>query len=50
MKTSLENVKYRQDVINIHIDRLILLNDVVKNNTSNITNDYNISQIYKKKT
>ena len=50
MKTSLNNVKYRQAVINIHINRLTPLQDTVKNNSTNITNNYNIGQINKKKT
>ena len=37
MKTSLDNVKYRQSAINMHIDRLTPLNDNVKNNSDNIT-------------
>ena len=50
MKTTLDNIKYRQSVINIILDRLTPLNDITKNNTTNITNNYNISQINKKKT
>ena len=50
MKTSLNNVKYRQGVIDIHIDRLTPLQDIVKNNSTNITNNYNIGQINKEKT
>ena len=49
MKTSLNNLKYRQDGINIIVDKLTPLQDIVKNNTTNITNNYNISQISKKK-
>ena len=49
MKTVLNNVKYRQSVINIILDRLTPLNDITKNNTANITNNYNISQLNKKK-
>ena len=45
MKTSLDNVKYRQGVINIILDRLTPLQDIVKNYSTNITNNYNISQI-----
>ena len=50
MKTALDDVKYRQGVINIILDRLTPLNDITKNNTTNITNNYNISQLNKKKT
>ena len=49
MKTSLNNLKYRQDGINIILDKLTPLQDTVKNNTINITDNYNISQINKKK-
>ena len=49
LKTTLGNVKYRQGAINIILDRLTPLNDITKNNTTNITNNYNISQINKKK-
>ena len=49
MKTSLDDVKYRQSAINTHIDRLTPLNDIVKNNLDNITKNYNISQINEKK-
>ena len=48
MKTLLANVKYRQGAINIILDRLTPLQDVVKNNSTNIKNNYNISQINKK--
>ena len=50
MKTTLDNIKYRQSSINVILDRLTPLNDITKNNTINITNNYNISQINKKKT
>ena len=50
IKTTLDNVKYRQGAIDIILDRLIPLNDITKNNTTDITNKYNISQINKKKT
>ena len=49
MKTTLDNVKYRQGAINIILDRLTPLQDVVKDNSTNITNNQNISQINKKK-
>ena len=49
MKTTLDNVKYRQSAINMILDRLIPLQDIVKNNTTNITNNYYISEIHKKK-
>ena len=49
IETTLDNVKYRQGVINIILDRLTPLNDITKNNTINITNNYNISQINKKR-
>ena len=49
MKTTLDNVKYRQGAINIILDRLTPLQDIVKDNSINITNNYNISQINKKK-
>ena len=49
MKTTLGNVKYRQGAINIILDRLTPLNDITKNNKTNITNNCNISQINKKK-
>ena len=49
MKTTLDNVKYRQGAINIILDRLTPLQDIVKDNSTNITNNYNISQINKKK-
>ena len=50
MKTVLNNVKYRQIVIDIILDRLTPLIDITKHNTANITNNYNISQLNKKKT
>ena len=49
MKTVLNNVKYRQGAINIILNRLTPLQDIVKDNSTNITNNYNISQINKKK-
>ena len=49
MKTTIDNIKYRQGSINIILDRLTPLHDITKNNTTNITNNYNISQIDKKK-
>ena len=49
MKTVLNNVKYKQSVINIILDRYPPLQDIVKDNSTNITNNYNISQINKKK-
>ena len=49
MKTILDYVKYRQGAINIILDRLTPLQDIVKDNSTNITNNYNISQINKKK-
>ena len=49
MKISLDNLKYKQGVINRLLDKLTPLQDVVKINTTNITNNYNISQISKKK-
>ena len=49
IKTSLNKLKYRQDGINIILDKLTPLQDIVKNNTTNITNKHNISQINKKK-
>ena len=49
MKTVLNNVKYRQGAINIILDRLTPLQDIVKDNSANITNNYNISQIIKRK-
>ena len=49
MKTTLDNVKYRQGAINIILDRLTPLGDIVKDISTNITNNYNISQINKKK-
>ena len=49
MKTVLNNVKYRQGAINIILDRLTPLQDIVKDNSTNITNNYNISQISKRK-
>ena len=49
MKTVLNNVKYRQSVINIILDGLTPLQDIVKDSSTNITNNYNISQINKKK-
>ena len=42
MKTILDNVKYRQGVINIILDRLTPLQDNVKDNSTNTTNNYNI--------
>ena len=50
MKTTIDNVKYRQDAINLILDQLTPLKDVVNDNSTNITNNYNISQINKKKT
>ena len=49
MKTTLDNVKYRQGAINIILDRLTPLQDIVKDNSTNMPNNYNISQINKKK-
>ena len=45
MKTTLDNVKYRQGAINLI---LVQLKDVVNDNSDNITNNYNISYINKK--
>ena len=50
MKTAIDNVKYRQDAVNLILDQLTPLKDVVNDNSTNITNNYNISQINKKKT
>ena len=50
MKTTLNNPKYRQSAINIILNRLATLQDVVKNNSTNITNNYSILQINEKKT
>ena len=49
MKTTLDNLKYRQSAINIILNRLTPLQDIMKDNSTNITNNYNISQINKKK-
>ena len=46
MKTILDNVKYRQGAINLILDQL---KDVVNDNSDNITNNYNIPQINKKR-
>ena len=43
MKTTLDDIKYRQGAINIILDRLTPLQDIVKDNSTNITNNYNIS-------
>ena len=43
MKAALNNLKYRQDGINITLDKLTPLQDIVKNNTTDITNNYNIN-------
>ena len=49
MKTSLDDLIYKQGVINRLLDKSTPLQDVVKINTTNITNNYNFSQISKKK-
>ena len=49
MKTTIDNIKFRQGSINIILGRLTPLHDVTKSNTTNITNNYNISQINKNK-
>ena len=49
MKTTLDNLKYRQCAINVILNRLTPLQDIVEDNSTNTTNNYNISQINKKK-
>ena len=48
MKASLNNLKYGQDAMHTILDKVTPLQDVVKNNATNIMNNYNISQISKK--
>ena len=49
IKTTLNNLKYPHSAINIILDRLTPLQNVVKNNSTSITNNYNISLVNKKK-
>ena len=42
MKTTLNNLKYRQSAINIILNRLTPLQNVVKDNSSNITNNTSV--------
>ena len=45
-----DNIKNRQGAVNIILDRLTPLQDIVKGNSTNITNNHNISRVNKKKT